>query len=343
MAGSRSTLSFPISPGIMTIIPSDAAMAPEPGLPPAEEAPLLDAYSQAVTGAVARAAPAVVHLAVEDAHGRAGSGSGVVFTPDGYVLTNSHVVSGARRIFASWMDAAGSAAALVGDDPDTDLALLRLESDAPGFAALGASQDLRVGQLVIAIGNPLGFACSVTAGIVSALGRSLRARSGRLIDSVIQTDAALNPGNSGGPLVDWRARIIGINTAIIAGAQNICFAISADTAGFVAQRLMRDGKVRRSAIGLAGHNVPLARKHARFHDLAYESGVLVQSVEPGSAAAQAGLRSGDIIVGFADAAIAGIDALHRALTAERVGRSVPVTLLRRGQKIALSIEPRERS
>jgi len=331
-------------------------MAPEPALPPAADTPLLDAYSRAVTAAVDRVAPAVLHLSVEGARGAAGSGSGVVFTPDGYVLTNSHVVSGAKRIFARWgvasrpfgaagdaSDGGGSAAALIGDDPDTDLALLRLESDAPSFAALGASANLRVGQLVIAIGNPLGFDCTVTAGIVSALGRSLRARSGRLIDSVIQTDAALNPGNSGGPLVDAHGRVIGINTAIIAGAQNICFAISADTAAFVAQRLMRDGRVRRSFIGLAGQNVPLARKNARLYGLAHESGVLVQSVEPGGAAAQAGLKSGDIIVGFDQLTIANIDALHRQLTAERVGRSVPVTLLRRGQKIQLAIEPRERS
>jgi len=326
----------------MTIILSDVVRPPDPAAPPSDEA-LLDSYSQAVTGAVARVAPSVLHLSVEGARGRAGSGSGVVFTPDGYVLTNSHVVSGAKRIGASWTDGAHSAATLIGDDPDTDLALLRLESDAPSFAALGASANLRVGQLVIAIGNPLGFECTVTAGIVSALGRSLRGSSGRLIDSVIQTDAALNPGNSGGPLVDSQGRVIGINTAIIAGAQNICFAISADTAGFVAQRLMRDGKVRRSAIGLVGQNVPLARKNARFHGLAHESGMLVRSVEPGGAAEQAGLKSGDIVVGFADAAISGVDALHRQLTAERVGRPVSVTLLRRGQKIALSVVPRERN
>jgi S1-C subfamily serine protease len=307
-----------------------------------DEAPLLDAYSRAVIGAVERVGPAVVHLGIEGAKGRAGSGSGVIFTPDGYVLTNSHVVAGARRITATLPDGAVSGASLVGDDPDTDLAVLRLDGDVPLFARLGTSRALRVGQLAIAIGNPLGFQCTVTAGVVSALGRSLRAQSGRLIDGVIQTDAALNPGNSGGPLVDSGGAIIGINTAIIVGTQGICFAISSDIVSFVAQRLMRDGKVRRSHIGLGGQNVPLSRHHARHHGLDYESGVLVQAVDGGGAAEAAGLRSGDIIVGFDGRPVATIDDIHRLLTEERVGKTVPVALLRLGQKLYATLVPRER-
>ena len=317
----------------------DTTLTIEPAPP---DAALLDSYSRAVTGAVARVGPAVAHLAVETAQGRGGAGSGVVFTPDGYVLTNSHVVAGAKRITASFSDGGTSPAALIGDDPDSDLALLRLEGDAPAAAALGSAKELQVGQLAIAIGNPLGFQYSVTAGIVSALGRSLRAQSGRLIDGVIQTDAALNPGNSGGPLADSRGRVIGINTAIIAGAQNICFAVSSDMAAFVAQRLMRDGRVRRSAIGVAGQTIPLGRKSVRFHALAHESAVLVQSVEPGGAADQAGLRSGDIIVGLAGTDVDGVDALHRLLTEERVGLPAALMLLRHGQKIWLTVTPRER-
>ncbi len=255
----------------------------------AEDLALLDAYSRAVIGAVDRVGPAVLHLQVTGANERAnGAGSGVVFTPDAYVLTNSHVVSGSRKIQATFPDGRTLAASLVGDDPDTDLAVLRLEGEAPAFARLGDSRRLRVGQLVVAIGNPFGFQCTVTAGVVSALGRSLRTRSGRLIDSVIQTDAALNPGNSGGPLVTAAGEVVGINTAIIGMAQGICFSISAATVEFVAARLIREGKVRRCYIGVGGQNVPLSRRVARFHELTRETGVRIQSTAPTAPLAPAG-------------------------------------------------------
>ncbi len=310
---------------------------------PVDDAVLLDAYSRAVTGAVDRVGPAVLHLQVEAAKGQGGAGSGVVFTPDGYVLTNSHVVSGARRLQATFADGRTMGASLVGDDPDTDLAVLRLAGEAPAFARLGDARKLRVGQLVIAIGNPFGFQATVTAGVVSALGRSLRARSGRLIDSVIQTDAALNPGNSGGPLVTSAGEVVGINTAIIAMAQGICFSISANTVEFVAARLIRDGRVRRSYIGLSGQNLILPRRVVRFHDLARDSGVRVEATSPDGAARQAGLLSGDIIVGFAGEPVGTVDELHRLLTEERVGKPATVTVLRRADKREFQVTPREAS
>ncbi len=236
-------------------------LQPDPETPAsvaANDLAAFDAYSRAVIGAVDRVGPAVLHLQIEAQKGHGGSGSGVVFTPDGYVLTNSHVIAGAKRITATFADGHALTASIVGDDPDTDLAVLRLNGETPAWARLGSSRDLRVGQLVVAIGNPFGFQATVTAGVVSALGRSLRSRSGRLIDSVIQTDAALNPGNSGGPLVNSAGDIIGINTAIIAMAQGICFSISADTVEFVAARLIREGRVRRCYIGVAGQNVAVA-------------------------------------------------------------------------------------
>ncbi len=308
---------------------------------PGDDLPLFDAYSRAVVGAVERVGPSVLHLRVEGRQGRAGTGSGVVFTPDGYVLTNSHVIAGGGPILATFADGRALAATVVGDDPGTDLAVLRLNGDAPEWARLGSARSLRVGQLVIAIGNPFGFQATVTAGVVSALGRSLRAQSGRLIDNVIQTDAALNPGNSGGPLVNSAGEVIGINTAIIAMAQGICFSISADTVEFVAARLIRDGRVRRSYIGLAGQNVALARRLARFHDLPRESGVLVQSMAEGGAAVAAGLAGGDIIVAFDGVPVGDIDDLHRLLTEERVGQAMTVTVLRRGQRLDLAVTPRE--
>ncbi|HLI20160.1 MAG TPA: trypsin-like peptidase domain-containing protein, partial [Stellaceae bacterium] len=225
--------------------------------------------------------------------------------------------------------------------PDTDLAVLRLAGEAPAFARLGDARQLRVGQLVIAIGNPFGFQATVTAGVVSALGRTLRARSGRLIDSVIQTDAALNPGNSGGPLVNSAGEIIGINTAIIAMAQGICFSISADTVAFVAARLIREGRVRRCYIGVAGQNVPIARKVVRFHRLERESGVLAQNVSQDGAAAAAGLLSGDIIVELDGHAVGSVDELHRLLLENRLGVSVPMVVLRRELKLTLPVVPRE--
>ena len=307
----------------------------------AEEAALLDAYSRAVIGAVDKVGPAVLHLQVTGAKGGGGAGSGVVFTPDAYVLTNSHVVSGARKIEAAFPDGHSLGAGLVGDDPDTDLAVLRLDGEAAAFARLGDSRRLRVGQLVIAIGNPFGFQCSVTAGVVSALGRSLRTRSGRLIDSVIQTDAALNPGNSGGPLVTASGEVVGINTAIIGMAQGICFSISAATVEFVASRLIRDGRVLRCYIGVAGQNVPLSRRLVRFHGLPRETGVLVQSTAPDGAARAAGLHRGDIIVAVDGTAVGDIDELHRLMTEERVAKPVPLTILRLTQKLEIIVTPRE--
>jgi S1-C subfamily serine protease len=320
----------------------------EPGAPAsasfgsAEDLALFDAYSRAVIGAVDTVGPAVLHLQVSGLKdGAGGAGSGVVFTPDAYVLTNSHVVSGARKIEAIFPDGRSLAANLVGDDPDTDLAVLRLEGETPAFARLGDSRRLRVGQLVVAIGNPFGFQCTVTAGVVSALGRSLRTRSGRLIDSVIQTDAALNPGNSGGPLVTAAGEVVGINTAIIGMAQGICFSISAATVEFVAARLIRDGRVRRCYIGVAGQNVPLPRRVVRFHELERETGVRIQSTAADGAARAAGLLSGDIIVAVDGIAVGDIDELHRLMTEERVGKLVPVTVLRLSQKLEIAVTPRE--
>jgi S1-C subfamily serine protease len=307
-----------------------------------EDLALLDAYSRAVIGAVDRVGPAVLHLQVTGANERLnGAGSGVVFTPDAYVLTNSHVVSGARKIQATFPDGRNLAANLIGDDPDTDLAVLRLDGDSPAFARLGDSRRLRVGQLVVAIGNPFGFQCTVTAGVVSALGRSLRTRSGRLIDSVIQTDAALNPGNSGGPLVTGAGEVVGINTAIIGMAQGICFSISAATVEFVASRLIREGRVRRCYIGVAGQNVPLTRRVVRFHELTRETGVRVQSTAPDGAARAAGLASGDIIVAVDGLPVGDVDELHRLMTEERVGKPVPITVLRLSQKRDVVVTPRE--
>jgi S1-C subfamily serine protease len=271
-----------------------------------------------------------------------GTGSGFVFTPDGFILTNSHVVHGAHRLTVTLPDGRRCDAALVGDDPDTDLAVIRIDAKSFPAAVLGDSSTIRVGQLVVAIGNPFGFQCTVTAGVVSALGRSLRSQSGRLIDDVIQTDAALNPGNSGGPLIDSAGEVIGVNTAIIRPAQGLCFAIAVNTARFVASCILRDGKVRRSYIGLGGQNVPIQRRVVRYHALAVESGVLVLSVEKGSPAEKTGLARGDVIVGFDGAAVTGIDDLHRLLTSERVGTQVVLDVLRGTERITLIVIPEEK-
>ena len=280
--------------------------APAAGSAAADDA-LLDAYSRAVTGAVGTRQPvggehrSEVHQAAGrtrsgEPRERRGGGSGFVFTPDGLILTNSHVVHDARRIEVTLADGRRMPASAIGDDPASDLAVVRVDEPGLTAAALGDSQQLRVGQLVIAIGNPYGFQSTVTAGVVSALGRSLRSYSGRLIDDVIQTDAALNPGNSGGPLVDSAGRVVGVNTATILPAQGICFAIGINTAKFVASRLLRDGRIRRSYIGVSAQTVPVHRRVVRFYDLAKESGALVLSVEENSPAKRAGLRDGDIIV-----------------------------------------------
>jgi len=272
---------------------------------------------------------------------RHGSGSGFIFTPDGFILTNSHVVHGAKKIEVTLADGHKHQADLIGDDPDTDLAVIRINAPNLLPAQLGDAQKIRVGQLVIAIGNPYGFQYSVTAGVVSALGRSLRAQSGRLMDAVIQTDAALNPGNSGGPLVNSRGEVIGVNTAMILPAQGICFATSIDTAKFVASRLIRDGRVSRSYIGLAGQNVPLLRRIVFHYNLAVESGILVVSFEQNSPARKGGLREGDIIIGFDDHPIAGIDDLHKLLTEERIGRESSLLVIRGTEKLSIAVRPEE--
>jgi len=304
-----------------------------------DDSELLDAYSLAVIHAVEAVGPTVVKIEVER-----GGGSGVVFTPDGLALTNSHVVHRAPRITMTLPDGRSCRADVVGDDPDTDLAVIRAAVDAGvslPWASLGDSRAVRVGQIAIAIGNPYGFQHSVTAGVVSALGRSLRSRSGRLMDDVIQTDAALNPGNSGGPLVTTRGEVIGINTATILPAQGLCLAIASNTAQFVAARLIRDGRIRRSYIGVAGQTVPIPRALARANQLVASSGVLIASVEPRSPAAAAGLRDGDVILALAGEAISGVDALHRQLTDDRIGTPVTVTVLRNGERRQLTVVPAE--
>ncbi|HEY0184520.1 MAG TPA: trypsin-like peptidase domain-containing protein [Rhodopila sp.] len=302
----------------------------------------LDPYSAQVMHAFDRVGPAVVHVTAFTKDGRpAGQGSGVIFTPDGYVLTNSHVVANAARLSASLTDGQSFTAAMVGDDPATDVAVLRLSGTGLPHAELGSSAALKVGQLVVAIGNPLGFTCTVTAGIVSALGRTLRTRGGGLLDSVIQTDAPLNPGNSGGPLVSGGGRVVGINTAVIAPAQGICFAIGIDTAVWVATRLMRDGRVRRSRLGLSAQTVPIPTKVRRFHGLDQASGVLISDLAPDGPGRQAGLQAGDVLVSFDGVPVAGVDDLHRTLTQERAGIEVPLRFLRRTELLTLQVTPQE--
>ena len=339
------------------MIPHEAAKPiPEPAAELEAREPgrdALDAYSRAVVEAVDAVAPSVVSIETErrvptrGGPGRpqqrrdGGAGSGFVFTPDGFILTNSHVVHGADLVRVALPDGQRHEADLVGDDPETDLAVVRITAPHLTPARLGDSREVRVGQLVVAIGSPFGFQATVTAGVVSALGRSLRSRSGRLIDNVIQTDAALNPGNSGGPLVTTQGAVIGVNSAVIMPAQGICFAIAINTAKLVAGQLIREGRVRRSAIGIAGHSVPIARKVTRFHRLAVESGVRVEAVEPGSPADRAGIRYGDVIVAFGEAAIRGIDDLQARLTDREVGVRSSVTVLRGVDRLDLEVVPRE--
>jgi S1-C subfamily serine protease len=322
----------------------------------ATDTELLDAYSQAVTRVAERVSPVVVHLDVSQPGAqrgrgsgqrgsgqpreRRGNGSGFLITPDGYILTNSHVVHQASSIQVTLSNGQDYAAELVGDDPDTDLAVIRIHPQVPLAAAtLGDSANLKVGQLAIAIGSPYGFQYSVTAGVVSALGRSLRAQSGRLIDSVIQTDAALNPGNSGGPLVNSRGEVIGVNTAVILPAQGICFATSIDTAKFVVTSLIKEGKVTRGYIGIAGQTVPLHQRIIRFLDLQREKGVLVAAVEADSPAAQAGLVEGDVIISVDGTPITGIDDLHKYLTGNCIGQALQFTVLHGSQQRSVTVVP----
>ncbi|HEX7127550.1 MAG TPA: trypsin-like peptidase domain-containing protein [Thermodesulfobacteriota bacterium] len=326
---------------------------PAPGAPSSPRSPdtpsdldLLDAYSSAVVSVVEAVGPAVVSLSVGAgpregaARGeRSGAGSGVIFAPDGYVLTNSHVVSGATRLTATLTDGRTLGATLVGDDPATDLAVVRLAADGLPYAEFGDSARLRVGQLVIAIGNPFGFASTVSAGVVSALGRTLRSRSGRLIEGVIQTDVALNPGNSGGPLVDSRGRVVGINTAVVAMAQGLSFAVPVATAKWVVPQLLAEGRVRRGWLGLAARERPLDRRLARAHGLDQATAVEVLSVEPGGPAASAGLAEGDLVVGVEDRPVGSVDDLHRFLAEWPIGRPARLGVLRRASRLDLRVEP----
>jgi S1-C subfamily serine protease len=332
---------------------------------------LLDAYSRAVTAVAEEVSQSVLRIEVEgpaprpgagpngepprrgprrppqgqprrgEPQGPTGTGSGFAFTPDGYVLTNSHVVSGARRITVTALDGRKAHAHLVGDDPDTDIAVVRISGAelTPPPLAFADSSAIRVGQMAIAVGNPYGFDCTVTAGVVSALGRSLRTSSGRLVDDVIQTDAALNPGNSGGPLVDSSGRVIGVNTAMIMPAQGICFAIASNTASFVVSKLIHDGRIRRTYLGIAGQNVPLHRRVVRYHGLTLETAMFVVSVEPGSPAAAAGVKDGDLIVSYAGRPVSGIDDVHRLLTEDQAGVEVNIDVLRGSEKHTLAVRP----
>jgi S1-C subfamily serine protease len=326
---------------------SNPALAADPVT---SDSALLDAYSRAVTAAVEKVSPSVINIEVHQSAGRKrsgeprerrGGGSGFVFTPDGLILTNSHVVHDATRISVTFADGGRASARTIGDDPATDLAVIQVS--VPGLSAvqLGDSQQLRPGQMAIAIGNPYGFQSTVTAGVISALGRSLRSYSGRLIEDVLQTDAALNPGNSGGPLVDSRGHVIGVNTATILPAQGICFAIGINTAKFVASRLLRDGRIRRSYIGVSAQTVPVHRRVVRFYNLPQETGVVVLGVEESSPAQRAGLREGDVIVALDNQPVAGVDDLHRLLTDAQVGARCVLSLIRHTERLTLAIFPEE--
>lgn len=331
--------------------PNGSDEVPAPAVP-TSEAVMLDAYSSAVTRAVDIVGPSVVaidvvHRAPErPVRGRPpgpgrGSGSGFVFTPDGFILTNSHVVHNAESIEVSLADGVRRRADLIGDDPETDLAVIRIEAPHLVPARLGDSRRIRVGQLVVAIGNPYGFQATVTAGVVSALGRSLRGASGRLIDNVIQTDAALNPGSSGGPLVTADGEVVGVNSAMILPAQGICFAIAVNTVSLVAAQLIRHGRVRRSMVGIGGETVPLSRRVTRFHRLTVESGVRVLTVQEGSPAARAGVLEGDVIVGFEDRNVGDVDDLQAELTEQVAGSPRLLTILRGVERRTLEVVPAE--
>jgi S1-C subfamily serine protease len=330
----------------------DSLASPPAVLPPGAsgDPPLLDAYSRTVVDVVERVGPAVASVAVargaRDRLGRTrefeGAGSGFVFTPDGYLLTNSHVVGGASRISVSLPDGRRFDAQLVGDDPDTDLAVIRVGAHDLPAVTLGSSRSLRVGQIAVAIGNPFGFQNTVTTGVISALGRSLRAQSGRLMDDVIQTDAALNPGNSGGPLVNSAAQVVGVNTAMIPGAQAICFATGVDTARWVVGQLLAHGRVRRAWIGVGGTTVPLPRRLQRTLGIEQATSVRVSDVQKDSPAHVAGMESGDFVIGLDGQPLAGVDDLQRLLDATRIGRLCVLRVVRGAAVLHLTVTPRER-
>ena len=344
-------VNFPIGNMKFDFLLSDAesaARALQSEAATADDGALLDEYSRTVVSAVARVEPAVVNIDIKQQRMSrrgpreiGGSGSGFIITPDGFILTNSHVVHEAKEIAVNLFDGREFRAQLVGDDPDTDLAVIRIDVPQLKHVRLADSEKLRVGQIVIAIGNPLGFQASVTAGVISALGRSMYSQSGRLIDNIIQTDAALNPGNSGGPLVNSAGEVIGVNTAMIRPAQGICFAIASNTARLVAGWLIRDGRIRRSYIGVAGQNVPLHRRVIRFYNLPLETGVLVVSVEKDSPAQRAGLREGDVLIAFNERPIGTIHDLHKVLVGEQIGVPAKLLIIRHTEKLELSILPAE--
>jgi S1-C subfamily serine protease len=321
--------------------------APSPGPFEDPTAELLDAYSRVTVGVSEKVCPSVVSVEVlrltGRRGGRGGNGSGFVFRPDGYLLTNSHVVHEADLIQISFPDGKQMPADLVGDDTETDLAVLKVGAAGLPTTPLGRSALMKVGQLVVAVGNPLGFQCTVTAGVISALGRSLRANSGRLISDIIQTDAALNPGNSGGPLVNFRGEAIGVNTAIIPEAQGICLAISSDTAAWVSEALIRDGRIRRGYLGVAGQRVALPSRLMKEHGLPRETGMMVLGVDPGSPGRVGGLRERDVVVAFNGKPVTGVDDLHRVLSDHGVGVKSTVTVIRSGKKLELEVVPEERN
>jgi S1-C subfamily serine protease len=316
--------------------PDDTLLAPVPS-----DATLLDEYSRTLVSAVERVAPSVVNIVTRADDPRGGSGSGFIIAPDGFILTNSHVVNGAAEVVVNLSDGREFRARVIGDDPDTDLAMVRIDAPQLKYVRLADSETLRVGQLAIAIGNPLGFQASVTAGVISALGRSMHAQSGRLIDNVIQTDAALNPGNSGGPLANSAGEIIGVNTAMIRPAQGICFAIASNTAKLIAGWLIKEGRIRRGYIGVAGQNVPLHRRVARFYRLPGETGVLVISVEKRSPAEHARVHPDDIIVAMNDEPITSVHDLHRRLVGERIGVPCKLTIIRHTEQLTIYVTPVE--
>lgn len=345
----HSAFQGPLAPSMVrTLNENNSIVTESPVQSLAGDDAMLDSYSRTIASVVEKVGHTVVNIRAHHGHREytngsesGGSGSGFIIAPDGYILTNSHVVHGARHLEVTLADGRALDATLVGDDPETDLAVIRINASQLVHAHFGDSRSIRVGQIAIAIGSPFGFQQTVTAGVVSALGRSMRSQSGRLIDNVIQTDAALNPGNSGGPLVNSSGEIIGVNTAIILPAQGICFAIASNTAEFVTAWLIKEGLVRRSWIGVAGQNVPIHRRVVVFHRLPVDHGVLISGIEPGSPASRAGLRLGDVIVNFRGESVPGIDELHRLLVANVIGVSSTIIVVRHTEKLELLVTPEE--